>query len=171
MTSRRLLVSAPIAALAVALAGCTAPAAIYDYPHYETWDAVVETADLVIVGAVLAEHEALSYALDRPGDEDYAVPVTVARVEVREVISGEIRPGTQIDVSVPGTRDRPAAGTRALSDIDAEELVLALAAFDGRPYVPLNPSQAVFAVGEDGALHETVASPGFPLPTRDELEG
>lgn len=173
MSARRRLPLAAAAALLLPLAACT-PAvteAAGDWPGYDSWEGVLAASDLVVVADVVSEHESTLYADDHPGDESYALPVTITTVEVLEVVQGDARAGEQLEVSLPGTRLQQAAGVRHLADIDAEALLLALVAFDGSPYSPVNPAQGVLAVDADGAVRPADDDPGFDLPRVAPLAG
>ncbi|WP_166869089.1 hypothetical protein [Salinibacterium sp. ZJ70] len=145
MDSRRTLplVAAPLA-LTLALCACTVAETVCLFPAYSSWGEVVESADLVVVGTVIS---------------------------VAAVIAGDARQGEQIEVSMPGTKSAPAAGIRPLGEIDANALVLALAAFPGRPCSPLTPTQAVFGIGDDGTVLEPNGDAGFLPSDLNWLEG
>ncbi|WP_167051413.1 hypothetical protein [Salinibacterium sp. ZJ77] len=141
MDSRRTLalVAAPLA-LTLALSACTVAETVYDFPAYSSWGEVVESADLVVVGTV---------------------------IEVAAVIAGDARQGEQIEVSMPGTK-RTRSGHPPPGEIDADALVLALAAF---PCSPLHPTQAVFGIGDDGTVLEPNGDAGFLPSDVNWLEG
>ncbi len=170
MRSPRLLGAAAVVLL-LPLVGCASTQSAGDWPGYESWDEVVAASDLVVVADLISEHESTLSADDHPGDDSYAVPVTIATVEVIDVVAGEARVGDQIDVSLPGTRSLPAAEVRYLGDIEADAVLLALVAFDGHPHSPVNPVQGVLAVDADGTVRGSDGDPGFALPSLDRLKG
>jgi hypothetical protein len=146
-----------------------------DYPVYDSSADILETADLVIRGAVVSSrveklYPELSTSTDpvtnpqaglsdeevRTWREDSAVVVTVATVRVAEVIKGAAAPGDLVEVSqlgglLDGVRHTE-EHTRILPAGGGDFVLLLAAHGKDRPYDLLNPEQAMYEVRSAGSL-------------------
>lgn len=174
---------APLVSVALLLAACTteAPPAetvIYeaDYPEFESVESLVAATELSIVGTVLDQRvEELYPEVGGSGDPTLdpqaglgvdelsllqPVIVTISRVEVTEVIRGDVTEGDIVEVSQLGGLfdgvDYREAATTVLEP--GAEYVLLLSQHEDAPADLLNPEQALFLVEDDEGTLELVGS-------------
>jgi len=150
---------------------------VSDYPAYSTLDEAIYASDAIVVGRFIAEREDImtpvistttgdaetnpQYGLDLSADEieqmklDLATPITIATVRVEQVISGNVLPGTEIEVSqVGGVLNGTLYlehGTTLLSDLKEKELVLFLHGSGiNSTFSLINPDVGVWLIDETG---------------------
>ncbi|MBD8078837.1 hypothetical protein [Cellulosimicrobium arenosum] len=161
----------PVVLLGLVLSGCAGGAQpTADYPWYEDVPALLDEADLVVVGTSVASRPDVALPEGRSDDDpqanplagtsaddvapsDEGVPITVHTVEVTEVLVGAAPAGT-VEVAV----------TRGSAE-DGEELgglgttMLFLRTSDGPAHVVGGP-QGVLVAGPDGGY--SCAVDGLP---------
>lgn len=165
------------------LSGCGgATGNIADYPAYATGAELAAAADVIVRGTALGSRDDTMYPDAATGTdprlnpqaglpegeagkarEAAGVEVTVTRVRVGEVFQGGVRAGDVIEVS----QLRGEQSTTPLTEDDEYALVLA-GYGPGKPYSPLNPTQAVFEV-HGGELRKLGRGAEPPFATLDEL--
>ncbi|MFE9817922.1 hypothetical protein [Streptomyces sp. NBC_00236] len=191
---RHVVASSSLLVLALAAAGCangepasekaaeTSDVIAYeaDYPVYDSLDQVVEKADVIVKGTVvgssvrelvpetstdtdpLANPQA-GLSEEEAADEDPVV-ITVSRVKVSEVLSGNVKPGDIVEVSqLGGQRGKVTYKEKHTTALTANgtQYVLMLAAHGpAAPYDLLNPEQALYTAGGSGKV-EPVGDAGF----------
>ncbi|MFF3733080.1 hypothetical protein ACFYXM_22870 [Streptomyces sp. NPDC002476] len=146
-----------------------------DYPAYDSLDAVVEKADVVVSGTVVGssvkklmpevstEGDPLANPQAGLSEEEAAkvepVVVTVSKVKVSEVLSGDVKPGDTVEVSqlggTLGDVTYKEKHTTTLAN-NGTQYVLMLAKHDAAaPYDLLNPEQALYTVDAGGQIKPT----------------
>ncbi|GCE77642.1 hypothetical protein [Cellulomonas biazotea] len=158
---------------------------VADYPSYESEAALVQASDVVVRGIVIATRvEQLLPEVSTGGDpvsnpqagldpaaaaQVLPVVVTVATVEVEQVLKGDVAVGSQVEVSQLGGRH----GGKVYVDeetvplqVGGTDYVLLLA--DHGADVPLdlvNPQQALYTVSPTAGLQPASTVPGVAIPT------
>ncbi|TXS36606.1 hypothetical protein [Streptomyces sp. OR43] len=191
---RHVAASGSLLVLALAAAGCangeaasdkaaeTSDVVAYeaDYPVYDSLDQVVKKADVIVQGTVvgstvkelmpetstdtdpLANPQA-GLSPEEAADTDPVV-ITVSRVKVSEVLSGDVKPGDIVEVSqLGGERGKVTYKEKHTTALAANgtQYVLMLAAHGPTaPYDLLNPEQALYTAGGTGKI-EAIGDAGF----------
>lgn len=176
-----LAATAAVAALTVA--GCSAPdvdgsaaggddsvTLSADYPVYDSLEAAGDEADSVVRGVYISSEVDLLYPMvDAGGDaetnpqdgvdvsqedlDEMAVVITVSRVEVTEVLKGDLQVGDVIEVSQLGGRyddvQYDEESTTLLEQVAATEVVVLLNDTGAGRFDLINPAQGLFEVEGD----------------------
>lgn len=172
--SRRGALALALSMLVVAC-GSGRSGVVADYPAYATVPEMIDAADVILIGTVLSTRveEVLADggtgadpSLDPQAglestERANSVVVTVAVVEVTQVMKGDVENGQRIEVSQPGERNNVPAGT-TLVEPGGMDYAFVLKLHEGAPYDLVNPQQGLYRVGADGRL--TTVSEGNQLP-------
>jgi hypothetical protein len=115
------------------------------YPHYDTIDALVDAADVIVVGTVEATETRginLSLAADRL-DNPAMIECLVSSVRITRVIKGDLSKGDVIEVK----QDLSVEGEGGQLKTEGSVGVLFLAAYPyDIPFDLVNPTQGVLSV-------------------------
>ncbi|MDY5584241.1 MAG: hypothetical protein SPG61_00420 [Arcanobacterium sp.] len=187
------------AAAAIGLAGCanTADSATVmidaEYASYQSTQQLVDDSDLIITGEVLSTTSELQYpeisddpdpqrnpqagvTLSEKDLEELAIPILVTKIRVTEVISGAVSAGEIIEVSqVGGIKDGVnyvEPDTVPLSDLEGENVVLALKAHEDAPYDLVSDKYAIMLLNEQGKISAAKSESGeiSSIPLASKLE-
>lgn len=153
------------------------PVSVADYPSYLTPAEAVAHADLVVTGDYLESRADTLYPDEVDSDDptlnpqaglpdidlrsdDFAVPITVSRVRVTEVLKGAAAPGDVIEVQEVRGEELLKRAQDGHSDAP---LLLLLSSWPNTPHGLINPTQGLMIVVDGNATQ--VAVGGFaPLP-------
>lgn len=127
----------------------TSGAGAADFPWYETEAQLVDAADAIISGRVVSEREGLI--------ED--VEYTVLTVQINAVASGDLQPGTELEVKSPESDLAP------LEFGPGDEVILFVDLYPDVPASLLNPAQAGYRITNNGVE----AGAGNPIVLSPEL--
>lgn len=97
--------------LALQLTGCSMEQSSASYPMYADEDAIINTADIIVLGEVVKENKAQKININpnknrtEKEKEDDLVIYTVSDVKVSEVIKGNVKVGDVIQIKQLGDKD------------------------------------------------------------------
>ena len=130
-----------------------------DYPYYPEVSNITEAADVIVVGKVLEAEDVKNLNINtdpQTRNSTDSIPYTISKVEVTDVIKGNVEIGDILEVKQLGDFEKMPEAFLAETDgyfnKDDSELLF-LASFESTPYSPLNPTQGAVKVLEDQTLY------------------
>ena len=118
-----------------------------DYPYYPEVSNITEAADVIVVGKVLEAEDVQNLNINtdpQTRNSTDSIPYTISKVEVTDVIKGNVEIGDILEVKQLGDFEKMPEAFLAETDgyfnKDDSELLF-LASFESTPYSPLNPTQ------------------------------
>lgn len=149
-----------------------------DYPAYGDLASAISASDLVITAEVRGSRTVKEHPVEDPqatatlspeDREAMAVVMTVTEVNILEVISGEVEPGTTLSIHQLGgvleedghREEYIADGTTPLRTLESLQVLLLLEARDDGGFSPLNPTEGLLIVDGDALTPLPEAPDGY----------